>query len=445
MLSNKSVLLLRRQRLSPAVALRDPSGLVGGDSNSLQQRCQSTQAVADEVTSTSSSPRRRPIYVAATRQHVGKTSVSLALISGLQRRFDHVGFMKPVGQKTLDVSDSEGRVYTVDKDAALIKQHFGLDHISFSDASPVLIPPGYTRDYIKGKITSSQQRLRVEEAYERVSAVSDVVLCEGTGHCAVGSIVNASNAEVASWLQARMVLVVNGGLGAAYDELELNRVLCEKFGVDIAGVVVNKVKPDKYEQTREYLGEAIARHGVPLLGCIPDRPFLGCPALADFERLFPGAVLVSGKDQRLRHYRVDDLKLVATSLNVFLKNLRKHPMRTLYVCHASRNDILLGFLMEAQQQQRKGQPWESALLVTGCEDYPISTQVLEIVTSMPRAPPVLMMPQLTHDVMNQVYRYTPKLNLDDGHRVETAVEHYEPYIDFDLLLERVAENKSSTA
>jgi hypothetical protein len=42
---------------------------------------------------------QRPIFVAATRQHVGKTTVSLALMSGLQKRFNKVGFLKPVGQQ----------------------------------------------------------------------------------------------------------------------------------------------------------------------------------------------------------------------------------------------------------------------------------------------------------------------------------------------------------
>lgn len=41
---------------------------------------------------------QRPIFVAATRQHVGKTTTSLAIMSGLQKRFDKVGFIKPVGQ-----------------------------------------------------------------------------------------------------------------------------------------------------------------------------------------------------------------------------------------------------------------------------------------------------------------------------------------------------------
>ena len=41
----------------------------------------------------------RGIMVAATKQHVGKTTSCLALMSGLRKKFDNrVGFLKPVGQ-----------------------------------------------------------------------------------------------------------------------------------------------------------------------------------------------------------------------------------------------------------------------------------------------------------------------------------------------------------
>lgn len=381
------------------------------------------------------SRRRRPIYVSATRQHVGKTSTSLALLSGLQKRLDKVGFMKPVGQKSLSVTDplDSTCVWQVDKDAVLVKEHFGLDHITYPDMNPVLIPPGYTKNYLDGKITNAYQRDRVQSAYARVAATSDVVLCEGTGHCAVGSVVEASNAQVASWINARMVLVANGGIGKTLDELEINKVFCDKYNVEVCGVIVNMVRPDKYKQIQHYLEKTLqSRWGVPLLGLIPDRPFLGCPAVADLERLFAGATLVSGAQHRLRHYTVQDLQLVATSLEVFLKNLRRDPGRTLYVSHASRNDILLGFLMESQQ---RGKTWEAAMVVTGCGEYPISRQVMEIVTSMAAdAPPVLMVPTATHQVMEAIHSYTPKLNFEDAGRVGVAVEHYEPYINFDLLL-----------
>ena len=48
-----------------------------------------------------------------------------------------------------------------------------------------------------------------------------------------------------------MVLVCNG------DELELNRVLCLHHNVRLTGVILNKVKLDKYEQTKDYMSRAL--------------------------------------------------------------------------------------------------------------------------------------------------------------------------------------------
>jgi len=53
----------------------------------------------------------RPIYVAATQQHVGKTTTCLSLISGLKKRFPQsIGYIKPVGQQHVPVySESRGK------------------------------------------------------------------------------------------------------------------------------------------------------------------------------------------------------------------------------------------------------------------------------------------------------------------------------------------------
>lgn len=386
--------------------------------------------------------RRPTVYVAATRQHVGKTTTSLALLSGLQKRVGKMGFVKPVGQHSLKVKEDDGQEVACDKDAVLVRQHFGLTHLKYQHMSPVLIPKGYTKDYVDGKITQHEQRRKLEHAFHQVSLLCDAVLCEGTGHTAVGSIVDASNAQVASWLGAHMVLVANGGLGNALDELDLNKVFCDKYGVEIAGVIINKVLPNKYEQTQYYLERAIREKwgNVPLLGVIPDRPFLGCPALADLERLLKGSTLVSGRDHLLRHYTVQDINLVASSLEVFLRNIRTtDPSRTLYVSHASRHDILLGFFMEAQTRR---EDWQAALVLTGCEDSPPSQHILEILKQGHRGPPVLLAPQSTAEVMEAMHHYTPKLNFEDGRRVQTAIQHYEDYINFDLLLERLGEGLS---
>eukprot|EP00521_Asterionellopsis_glacialis_P018516 CAMPEP_0195293846 /NCGR_PEP_ID=MMETSP0707-20130614/13513_1 /TAXON_ID=33640 /ORGANISM="Asterionellopsis glacialis, Strain CCMP134" /LENGTH=487 /DNA_ID=CAMNT_0040354651 /DNA_START=93 /DNA_END=1556 /DNA_ORIENTATION=- len=387
---------------------------------------------------------QRPIFVAATKQHVGKTTVSLALMSGLQKRFDKVGFIKPVGQQHVDVtSDNLNQNIRVDKDVCLVRERFHLNHIDYEHMSPVIIPRGYTKKFIDGDICEDQQVHDVEHAFENISKHSDVVLAEGTGHCAVGSIVNVNNAKVASLVGADMVLVANGGLGSAFDELELNRILCQHYNVRIAGVIINKVIPDKYEQTKHYMSRALKKAwGIPLLGCIPDRPYLGCPALADMERLFK-AELICGHEHRFRHYNVRDMNVVTTSLTRFLENLRNKPSRTLYVCHVTRDDIILGFMGEYQRRKNAGEPFEAALLVCGRrEKYQISNEVRDMITGLTEAP-VMVIETTTHEAMRKMNQYTPKLNIDDTHRVSVAVEHYEPYIDFDELLRRTTSSNSS--
>lgn len=385
----------------------------------------------------------RPIYVSATKQHVGKTTTSLALISGLKKRFPNtVGFIKPVGQQHISVySEADGTTIRVDKDVTLMKEHFQLNHCDYRHMSPVLIPNGYTKDYIDGKISNQDQLDKIQNAVRQVASRNEVILCEGTGHCAVGSIVGASNAKIASMIGASMVLVANGGFGSCFDELELNRVLCEHHNVNLAGVIINKVIPEKYEQTKDYMERAMEQHwGIPLLGCIPDRPYLGCPALADMERLLQ-TKMISGTAKRFQHYTVTDMNLVTTSLTRFLSNLREKPSRTLYLCHVTRDDIILGFLGEYQRranlQNDDEAPFEAALIICGRDEkYTLTDELRDMIDYHGQDAPILRSPYTTHTTMEKIHSYTPKLNVHDTSRVDAAVDHYEKYIDFDLILKQ---------
>jgi len=384
--------------------------------------------------------RRRPIYVSATREHVGKTTTSLALISGLQKRFPKtIGYLKPVGQRHVKVhSDELDTEIRVDKDVALIRERCNLQHIDYRYMSPVLIPQGYTKDYIDGKISHTEQIYDIQRAVEYISSCSDVVICEGTGHCGVGSIVGASNARVASLTNATMVLIANGGLGSCFDELELNRILCKHHNVDVAGVIINKVLPEKYEQTKDYMSRALMNAwNVPLLGCIPDKPYLGCPALNDLENLLQSK-LINGEKHRFRHYTLDSMCLVTESLPTFLKMLRTKPSQTLYLCHVTRDDIILGFLAEFQRRKRLNynKHFEAALIICGENENYSLTNELRAMLTQDEDTPLIICPYSTDQAMDMIHSMTPKLNISDSVRVNAATEHYEEYIDYDLLLSR---------
>ena len=142
----------------------------------------------------------------------------------------------------------------------------------------------------------------------------------------------------------------------------------------------------------------------------------------------------------MRHYRTGDIILVATSLEVFVETMQRSPSRTLYVCHSSRTDILEGFVTASMANVES----QGALIVTGTDEYPLPQDgILDVLSDsqVANAPPILVVPQSTQRVMEQIHNYTPKLNFEDAGRARTAVAHYEPHIDFDKLLERTGHAK----
>lgn len=96
------------------------------------------------------------------------------------------------------------------------------------------------------------------------------------------------------------MLVVNGGIGKAFDEVCLNKSFIESSGGTLAGVIANKVIPEKADEIGFYMAEALEALGLPLFGVIPDRNFFERAALLDYERLFETRLLC-GENERYRH------------------------------------------------------------------------------------------------------------------------------------------------
>ena len=81
---------------------------------------------------------QRRIFIAATMQNDGKTTVSLGLIKAFKKRFKKVGFIKPVGQRYVFEHG-----YKVDEDSVLIEKACGM-RSPIKDMSPVAIDKGFT-------------------------------------------------------------------------------------------------------------------------------------------------------------------------------------------------------------------------------------------------------------------------------------------------------------
>ncbi len=216
----------------------------------------------------------RRVFVAATRMNDGKTTTCLGLTAALQTMGLNVGYIKPIAQRVVQSGDDQ-----VDEDTLLIDGLFNLD-IPISAMSPVAIGPDFTKLFLEnpGEI-GPQLQDRICRAFDRAAYGKDIVVVEGSGHAGVGSVFGASNADNAKVLNAKAIIVAAGGIGKPIDEIALNMALFDKSGVEVVGVILNKVMPDKLEFIRDFAGRGLKRLGVPLLGVVPLQETLAYPNL----------------------------------------------------------------------------------------------------------------------------------------------------------------------
>jgi BioD-like phosphotransacetylase family protein len=212
------------------------------------------------------------VFIAATRQNDGKTTTSLGLIAALQQTFPRVGYIKPVGQRFVEIEDEK-----IDEDTVLMDAVYRLN-TPLVDMSPIAVEPDFTRRYLQAANNDALVK-KIQKAFDRVAWEKDFVLCEGSGHAGVGSVFDLSNARVAKLLGAKVIIVSQGGIGKPIDEIALNQALFEKEGVEIIGVILNKVLGVKVDYVSDFARRGLKRKGLELLGVLPYEQILRNPSM----------------------------------------------------------------------------------------------------------------------------------------------------------------------
>jgi BioD-like phosphotransacetylase family protein len=214
----------------------------------------------------------KSLYVAASSQHVGKTTSTLGLVSAFISRGYKVGYCKPVGQQALKVGGND-----VDKDTILFADLIDFEIKPYIH-SPVILGPGATTSYLDNP-SLFDYPTQIKNASNLLEKENDLVIYEGTGHPGVGSVVGLSNAKIASMINAGVVFVVEGGIGSSIDLLNMNLSLFREESVPIFGVIVNKVIPEKLEKVSHYIGKWLEGVNIPLLGVLPYDESLAYPQM----------------------------------------------------------------------------------------------------------------------------------------------------------------------
>ena len=112
-----------------------------------------------------STPR---IFIAATRQNDGKTTVSLGLLAALKQVYPRIGYIKPVGQRFVEIEE-----HKIDEDSVLMDQVYQLN-CPLVDMSPIAVAPDFTRRYLESANYDALVT-RIHNSFDRVAWEKDFV------------------------------------------------------------------------------------------------------------------------------------------------------------------------------------------------------------------------------------------------------------------------------
>lgn len=282
------------------------------------------------------------IFIAATRMNDGKTTTSLGLYSALNQRNKKIGFIKPVGQRFVDVGGEK-----IDEDCLLLDETFDVA-TPMQAMSPIVVDKDFTKNYLDNpKDTHPYLINNLCRAFDRAAYQKDYIIIEGTGHAGVGSVFNLSNAEVAKTLDAKAIIIASGGIGRPIDEIALNQALFAKAGVDIIGVIINKVEPDKMDFIKHYCGIALKRMNLNLLGCLPVSEQLSMPSLSQVFLEIKGQWL--NEINNAESKKIKNVIIGAKASHGIISEIQKG---TLIITPSDREDIIES-LIEYNQQAEK--------------------------------------------------------------------------------------------
>ncbi len=352
------------------------------------------------------------IFIGATGQHVGKTTLSVALYHLAKLKHQKVGFMKPVGQEHLNYHGID-----VDKDVAMMAQVYGLEE-DLPYMSPVVAKRKFTREVLDGKIKPEDLLQKIKDCAAHLEEKYDLLIIEGTGHGGVGSIFGLNNAQVAATLNAKVLLISDGGIGSAYDKLALNCSLYEKYKATVKIVMVNKLIPEKRDQAVAYLTKGFENQGITVMGGLNFNPMLANPSLTDIAALF-GKPLKGNPEH---HGRIIKNFIIGAANTHHVLDLLEED--SVVVLSNSRDRLLVTLSSVFDLEEYKDKL--GGLIISGITENKDVTQKIIDKANIP----YLQITKPIGDILDKLNKYVSKLTHEDKEKIAHIQRSFEEILDF---------------
>jgi BioD-like phosphotransacetylase family protein len=197
----------------------------------------------------------------------------------------------------------------------------------------------------------------------------------------------------------------------------------DKHGVPVAGVIINKVIPEKYDKINKYARLGFERHGIDVLGVIPFCPTLSSPTIRQLLEDSKGTLL-SGEENL--EESVSKIIVGAmpphTALDYFKGDV-------LLITPGNRDDLIL-----------------AAASVSSFEDYRVKGIILTggmqphktVLDILRRSRiPVILAVNDTFSVAERITKLIIKIRSSDQDKIDTVKQLVKDYIDVEALIKKL--------
>ena len=358
----------------------------------------------------------KKIFVAATGQHCGKTTTSISLLHLAQKKYNSVGYIKPVGPKPTTLYG-----HTLDKDALLIAQVFGLrEHLRFMTPAPIF--PDTTCKIIDGEIAVSHLENKICSAVAELEKRCDFIVIEGAGHPGVGAVMKLSNARIASLLNAPVLLVTGGGVGSVIDTVSMDLALFAREGAEVRALLANKLIPEKRNHTLDYLRRGLKNESFSVIGGFDYQPVLANPTLRRISRILELPLQGNRRDMgRIVH----NVQIGAASTQRITEMLTDS---SLIIVTSSRDELLVTLATLYQMHDFRSRI--TGLVIPG--QNPIS-DITQLIINRSRIPYMRTPTQTTSELYRIITEDVSKITSEDAEKLELLYSLAERSLDFEAL------------
>ncbi|MEM8507888.1 MAG: phosphate acetyltransferase [Bacteroidota bacterium] len=358
----------------------------------------------------------KALYIATLAAHSGKSLVVLGLMRLLLGKMAKVGYFRPV----IDDIKSEG----IDNHISTVISHFNLDlepeHIYAMTQSQVI---ELFNDGRPGDILD-----HIIEKYKQLEEKFDFILVEGSDFASAGSIIEFDlNIDIAKNLGIPAILVDNAK-GKTLEEfcgnLESAVNSYQQKGIDVLGVVANKVRPENLQLVYNRLLEELQGKTTPFV--VPRVKNLSHPTIKEIADALQGEVLF-GKESL--NNQTGSFGVGAMSLHNYLTHLRDN---CLVITPGDRSDIILGAL---QANLSENYPAISGILLTGgiVPEEPI----LRLLQGFEAHVPIISVQQATFEATNAVGNIQSKIYAASKQKIATSIALFNEHINGELWLQQL--------